>query len=282
MPQTYDYVLGTDLTGEQREALSLLRDMSAGLRDNNPEELEDFLGGYISINESVSELSTNRITAYMLQTFEAASEEDETLETLDLTFKEKFPVASSQTLVEYLDLSPPMEFSGYNADGEDGCDMNCATYWQWVEEFGYYDGACETDCAGMAVVGDGNCDCVAACDGYNLYSDCYIECGCDSGYTPPDGEGWTLPDLGSTLGNILAGIGSAIQSVGEEIGWGNIFNSFFNTNDDGDSQDAPTNNGGGDDDDDDEGTNWGKIALYSVLGIGVVVGGYFLIKKLRK
>ena len=281
MPTNYTYISGKDLTPEERYALSTLRGITAKLRDENPEELEDFLGGYISLNESLSDLSTNRVTAYMIKAFEAASKEDDSLEDFDFDFKEKFPVSSQKTGAEFLnsymenDITP-MDFSGYNIGGEDDYVEGCTdpAAWNWDVLATEDDGSCE-----YIDGGDGNCDCVAACEGFNTYSDCYTSCGCSSPYTPPEGGGWTLPDLGSTLGNILTGIGSVIQDIGEEIGWGNIFNSFMNTNDNGESDDAPDDD---DDEDDDEDTNWGKVALYSVLGIGVVVGGYFLIKKLRK
>ena len=99
---------------------------------------------------------------------------------------------------------------------------------------------------------------------------------CGSGYEPPEGEGWTLGE--STIGQIFSGIGSAITSVGNTIGWDNIWGSFFNTDDDGSSEDAPV--------DvnitiEDEPTDWGKIALYGGLVVVIALGGFYAYKKIK-
>ena len=125
----------------------------------------------------------------------------------------------------------------------------------------------------------GNCDCDTICDGFNALSDCWAECYCDSDpYAGEDGTGWTIG--GSTIGGIFSGIFDGVVSLGNSIGWDNIWNSLTNTADDGSSDDAPDVDITIVNEDDD--TSWGKVALYVGLGIVVIVGGFFIYKKIKK
>ena len=245
MAADYIYVSTEQLLPNERYALTGLRKIAAGLKDNAPEELNEFIGTYLpDFNSDVSNLSTNTITGHLLQAFKVANDEDESLETINVDFQESLaPVVNSK--LANISYNIPYQTSQY----------------QDFDGFNFND----------------SCDCDNYCDyALNIYDDCYTECMCGSGYEPPEGEGWTLGE--STIGQIFSGIGSAITSVGNTIGWDNIWGSFFNTDDDGSSEDAPV--------DvnitiEDEPTDWGKIALYGGLVVVIALGGFYAYKKIK-
>ena len=86
----YTYVNWETLTQEEVYALAALRKLGSGLRSDNSDSLNEFIGTYIpDFNSDTADLSKNKITAYLLQVFENAQAEDESLQTLDLDFDEK-------------------------------------------------------------------------------------------------------------------------------------------------------------------------------------------------
>jgi hypothetical protein len=238
----YVYINTSQYLPEERYALTGLRQIAAGLKDNAPDELNEFIGSYISdYNSDAADLSINTITGYLLQSFKVANDEDESLETLNTDFEESLaPVVNSK-----------LSNISYNIPSQ--------TMYQDFDGFNFSD----------------NCDCDNYCDyALNIYDNCYTECMCGGGYEPEGG--WTLAE--STIGQIFSGIGSAIQTIGNEVGWDNIWGSFFNTDDDGSSEDAPV--------DvnitiEDEPTDWGKIALYSGLVVVIALGGFYAYKKIK-
>lgn len=242
MAADYVYVSTEQLLPDERYALTGLRQIAAGLKDNAPEELNEFIGSYLpNFDSDVADLSTNTITGHLLQAFKVANDEDDSLETFNNDFQESLaPVVNSK-----------LSNVAYN--------IPQSTQYQDFDGFNFSD----------------NCDCDNYCDyALNIYDNCYTECGCGDEYEPEGG--WTLAD--STIGQIFTGIGNAITSIGNAIGWDNIWGSFFSTDDNGYSEDAPV--------DvnitiEEEKTDWGKIALYGGLVVVIALGGYFAYKKIK-
>lgn len=197
----YTYVNWETLTQEEVYALSALRKLGSALRSDNSDALNEFIGTYIpDFNADTSDLSKNKITAYLLQVFENAQAEDESLQTLDLDFDEKFSAVMNQSLADIKEQAntQTQNFDGFNF----GDDCNCDDYCDYA---------------------------------LNPAAQCYEDCMCGNEWESE--STWTLS--GSTIGQIFSSIGSTIMNVGNQIGWDNIIGTFINTDDDGSSNDAP-------------------------------------------
>jgi hypothetical protein len=299
MTNEYTYVNSYEYTDRELAALSALRTIADSLKTESPQELEDLIGTYVpDFNANVQDLSTNKVTAYLIQSYAAATEEDETLE----LFREDVadylaPVANSKiSQIAYVvpDATQYQDFDGFvnaggSGDSETSGDGGGKNSGSDDSGSGGGKGSGGSDNGGGKGSGDdvfgGNCDCDTACNGYNVYGYCYNECFCAGAIEPEDGwedewgQGGAWSFETSTIGNILGGIGSTLQNAAEEIGWGNIFNSFMNTDDDGYSDD-------GDDDDDgipnSEEIDWGKYVLIGGVSLVVIIGGIFLYRKYKK
>lgn len=339
----YNYVTTDQYTDYELYNLIGLKAIAESLKVEAPEELNEFIGGYIPLDVSVEDLSTNKVVSLLIQAMSVADLEDSTLMTFNDDFNDKLSRVANSKIDEiaYVDTFGTMAtpFSGSDRFS------NIGGYDDEGQEFGFEDngsggggknsggsssnsgggknsgndtsnsgggknsgqqdsssnngggknsGQNESSGGGKGSGDDdtyydiGNCDCSTACDGFNLYGYCANECMCEGALVPEGGwpeDTWEGSDGGewsfetSTIGQIFGGIGDAIQNAGNAIGWDNIWSSFFNTDDNGYSDDRPSGSGGGSDN---EETNWGKIALYTLLGIGTIAGGLYLYRRYKK
>jgi len=197
----YTYVNWETLTQEEVYSLAALRKLGSALRSDNSDSLNEFIGTYIpDFNSDTADLSKNKITAYLLQVFENAQAEDESLQTLDLDFDEKFSAVMNQSLADISETAntQTQSFDGFNFGDDCGCDDYC-------------------DYA------------------LNPSAECWTDCMCGNEWEAE--STWTLG--GSTIGQIFTTIGDTIINIGNKIGWDNIIGTFINTDDDGSSNDAP-------------------------------------------
>ena len=319
MNTDYTFVNSYEYTDREIAALAALKTIADSLKTESPQELEDLIGTYVpDFNANVQDLSTNKVTAYLIQSYAAATEEDETLD----LFREDVadylaPVVNSK--IEEIAYVVPYEtqyqdFDGYNNvsgyddedfglddDGSDGGGGKGSGSSEssgrgkgsgqqpQSSGGGKNSGGSDSGSGGGKGSGDevfgGNCDCDTACQGFNVYGYCYNECLCAGALEPEDGwedewgQGGSWSFSTSTIGQILGGIGSTLQNAAEEIGWGNIFNSFMNTDDDGYNPDADDD---GDGIPNSEETDWGKYVLIGGVSLVVIIGGIFLYRKYKK
>ena len=290
----YTYITPDQYTDFELYNLVGLKELAETLKEEAPEDLNEFIGAYLpSFNVSVADLSTNKVVSYMIQAMYVANNENPNLVELKETFNDRLaPVVNSKVnAIAYVVPNQAMgtAFSGFlgqngKRSGEQEQDTNDGGGKGSGEQQQSSGGG---KSSGQSNVDVGNCDCDTACQGFNVYGYCYNECLCTGAMIPEGGwdsetwEGssggqWTFE--GSTIGQIFAGLGEGIQSAGNAIGWDNIWNSFFNTDDDGYSEDYP---------DieitiEDESPNYGKIALYTFLGVGVIAGGIYLYRRFKK
>jgi len=293
-PTNYTYITPDQYTDFELYNLAGLKEIAATLKEEAPDELNEFIGAYLpSFNVSVEDLSTNKVVSYLIQAMYVANNENPDLVAFKQTFYDRLaPVVNSK--VNAIAYVVPNQSMGSAFSGFLGQNGKRSGEEEQVTNDGGGKGSGEQQqntgggkSSGQSNVDVGNCNCDTACQGFNIYGYCYNECGCAGAMIPSggwdsdtwegsDGGAWTLED--STIGQIFSGLGEGIQSAGNAIGWDNIWNSFFNTDDDGYSDDYP-------DIDitiEQEPTNYGKIALYTFLGVGVIAGGIYLYRRFKK
>jgi len=336
MNTDYTYVNSYEYTDREIAALSALKTIADSLKTESPAELEDLIGTYVpDFNANVQDLSTNKVTAYLIQSYAAATEEDETLELFREDVEDYLaPVVNSKlTEIAYVvpDAIQYQDFDGYvyaggsgdsdsSGGGKNSGNQSNEPNWDNPTDYegsdsggkgsggsessgggknsgqqdqnnggGKNSGGSDSGSGGGKGSGDdvfgGNCDCDTACNGYNVYAFCYNECLCAGALEPEDGwedewgQGGAWSFETSTIGQILGGIGSTLQNAAQEIGWGNIFNSFKNTDDNGNSPDADDDGDGIPNSDE---IDWGNLVLIGGVSLVVIIGGIFLYRKYKK
>lgn len=234
------------LSDESKNIVSKLRSSMAYLRDNYPQELSEALGEVVR-GVDVEAQTTNSLVGYLAKYLEQAEQRSVDIIDASEDFISKLSHDIEKELSMHLDAidSRIMSFSGsVTPKGE---------FEESSDAFVSADGqsrSCFLDC-------DDPNTCLTAGE----WSDCYTECYC---YTTSDDDGDWDDGSGSWWGNFFNTAVNTVGNVAEDIGWDNIYNSLFGTDDDGD--DTTTNvyiDEGGNEEE--KGFNW----LY--LGIGVLV-----------
>lgn len=240
----YTYISPQSLTDSQRWALFNLRKGVGFMQDNFPEELSQFLGTAAN-NRNIADLSTNKATALFLQRMQEDYEIDGNLEVTkeDLTFSIPNTEIANAYNAQYGTMSPNFSGEYSYASGEEnpaGCQID--------------------ECAVIS---------------FNPYATCYEWCQAQEGNYDPNNFNPNANEQGFSFSNFFGGIIDSAGEIAQEIGWDNIWNTFTNTDDNGQSPDAPDVNITIEN----EETNWGRIALMAGITIAVGVGIYFLIKR---
>ena len=243
----YTYISPQSLTESQRWTLFNLRKGVGFMQDNFPDELSQFLGDFAR-NRNVADLSTNKATALFLQRMQEDYLLDGDLQT---------------TKADLIDAVP--EVSVANAYNEQYGTMSP----NFAGEYSYASG--EQNPAGCQL---DECAVIS----FNMYATCYEWCQAQEGNFDPNNFNPNSNEQGFSFSNFFGTIIDTAGDIAQEIGWDNIWNSFTNTDDNGQSSDAPDVNINIQQ----EETNWGRIALMAGITIAVGVGIYFLIKRNKK
>ena len=245
----YTYVSPDMLTDSERWTIFGFRKGVAFMQDNFPDELEQFLGEYAT-NVDVSNISINQAAALLVQKMQDDYEQDGHLETTKQNLITAIPeeAISNAYHASYGTMAADFSGSGWSSAAGESNPNNCDL------------GECSIHI-------------------YNPFATCYEWCQNQEGnYDPNDFSGEVTQDneQGFSFGNFFGGLLDGVGDIAEEIGWDNIWGTLTNTNDNGQSDDAPDVNitieG-------DEPTNWGRIALMAGITIAVGVGLYFLLRK---
>ena len=247
------------ITKEEGAQIGLLSKILKRAQEDNPDELEYFLGLQLQLDMNVRDMSVQELTLSTLEALEVASiSRDVDYESyLDEFYS--LPIANEMFAEVVTDVDGNRRIF-FNAKG-DG-DQQTSSGGKGSDD--YYD---------IEPFGNCNCDNPYIC--VNFADPCYDECLCD--LVAEDNSSWSFGQ--STIGQIFNGIGNAIQQIGESIGWGSIFDAVFGISDDpipqpGDTTIVIEN--------DDDSTDWGKIAFFVVLGVVVIGGSIYLYRKLKK
>ena len=240
----YTYISPQSLTDSQRWTLFNLRKGVGFMKDNFPDELDAFLGN-LARNRSTANMSINKATSLFIQRMQEDFEADGNLELTKYDLESAVPnteIANAYN-AQYGTMSPNFSGEYSYASGEEnpaGCQLD--------------------ECAVIS---------------FNMYATCYEWCQAQQGNYDPNNFNPNANEQGFSFSNFFGTIIDTAGDIAQEIGWDNLWNTFTNTDDNGQSPDAPDVNINIQQ----EETNWGRVALMAGITIAVGVGIYFLIKR---
>ena len=139
MPLGYTYVTTDQYTDYELYNLMGLKAIAESLKVEAPEELNEFIGGYIPLEVSVEDLSTNKVVSLLIQAMSVADLQDSTLMTFNDDFNDKLSSVANSKIddIAYVDTFGTM---GTPFSGSDRFS-NLGGYDEEGQEFGFEDDA---------------------------------------------------------------------------------------------------------------------------------------------